>query len=161
MPVSNNDCFLHRKMRLQKCLRHSDLRCPFSPGFFDTASPGPFARPVTRVCERQTQQHRIRLRAERKAGQLLGQMDKAKGAREPGTNRGSTRSCEGTASTLDDLGISKNQSSQWQKMGAVPQDEFDRAMAEAERPTTNGILRATQEPKVNPVSDDGLGTAKA
>jgi hypothetical protein len=39
-PVSNNDCFLHGKMRLQKCLRHSVLRCPFSPGFFDTASPG-------------------------------------------------------------------------------------------------------------------------
>ena len=28
------------KMRLQKCLRHSKLRCPFLPGFFDTASPG-------------------------------------------------------------------------------------------------------------------------
>ena len=43
--VSINDCFLHGKMRLQKCLRHSDLRCPFSQGFFDTASPRPFARP--------------------------------------------------------------------------------------------------------------------
>jgi hypothetical protein len=44
LAVSINDCFLHGKMHLQKCLRHSDLRCPFSPGFFDTASPGPYGR---------------------------------------------------------------------------------------------------------------------
>jgi hypothetical protein len=53
-----------------------------------------------RACE-------IRLRAERKAGQLLQQMEKAKGAREPGTHRGTTPSHGATASTLADLGITR------------------------------------------------------
>jgi len=87
--------------------------------------------------------HLLRLRAERKAGQLLAQMEKAKGAREPGTNRGSTPSGDTRASTLSDLGISYDQSSQWQKLGAVPDDEFDRAMEEAERPTTKLPRQAT------------------
>jgi hypothetical protein len=48
-----------------------------------------------------------RLRAERKAGELLRGMEKAKGAREPGTDRGMTRSSDTTASpaTLSDLWI--------------------------------------------------------
>jgi Replicase family len=51
----------------------------------------------------------IRLRAERRVGQLLRQMEMAKEAREPGTSRGTTRSDHPTASatqTLSDLGSS-------------------------------------------------------
>jgi hypothetical protein len=60
---------------------------------------------------------RRRARAESVAGELLKQMDKAKGAREPGTSRGMTRCENQTASpkTLSELGISKQQSSDWQK----------------------------------------------
>jgi hypothetical protein len=49
-------------------------------------------------------------------------MEKAKGAREPGTERGMTRSDVTTASqpTLRDLGITKDQSSQWLKLADVP-----------------------------------------
>src|SRR5215472_5983010 len=93
-----------------------------------------------RACE-------IRLRAERKAGQLLTKMPKADGAREPGTKRGTTRSPDGTAS-LEELGISKNQSSQWQKLGKMPQREFDLAIGESVKPpTTKGILRAAEPSK--------------
>jgi hypothetical protein len=34
----------------------------------------------------------------------------------------------------------------------VPQRDFDEALAQADKPTTNDILRATAEPKRNPVS---------
>ena len=56
-------------------------------------------------------------------------MDKAKGAREKGTKRGkdSTRSQNGTASKLEDLKITKQQSSDWQKLAAVPKDIFEEA----------------------------------
>jgi parvulin-like peptidyl-prolyl isomerase len=48
--------------------------------------------------------YEIRLRAEHKAGELLRQK-KAKGAAQPGTNRGATPSPETRASTLADLSI--------------------------------------------------------
>jgi hypothetical protein len=45
--------------------------------------------------------------------------------------------------TLDDLGISRDQSSQWQKLGGMPQRDFDLAIGTEEMPTTKGILRNT------------------
>jgi hypothetical protein len=63
------------------------------------------------------------MRAERKAGQLLQQMEKAKGA--PGNQHtGPLLRQEGTK-TLSDLGISYRQSSDWQQLADVPEDEFE------------------------------------
>jgi hypothetical protein len=67
-----------------------------------------------RACE-------IRLRAERKAGQLLAKMPKANGAKGNPGGRGSRIVRSSDTTTLADLGISKDQSSQWQKLGAMPQ----------------------------------------
>jgi hypothetical protein len=105
-----------------------------------------------RACE-------IRLRAERKAGQLLKQAEKAKAAPGPGRGKKGPASRVGafrTAPTLKQLGISEKQSSNWQKLGAVPQAEFDAAVDAAEKPTTNGIIRATSKPKVYPVAREAL-----
>jgi len=77
-----------------------------------------------RACE-------IRLRAERKAGQLLAEMDKGRPKKVSGDP------------TLSDLGVSRDQSSNWQKLARVPQAEFDAALADqAAMPTTAGIIRA-------------------
>jgi hypothetical protein len=103
-----------------------------------------------RACE-------IRLRAERKAGQLLSQMDKAKGAAQPGIGRaGGTRSDGPTA--LRDLGVSKQQSSDWQKLGKIPDAEFETAMELPRKATTAGIIRDTMppEPTKVPVSHEAL-----
>jgi hypothetical protein len=98
----------------------------------------------------------IRLRAERKAGQLLAGMDKAKAA--PGNQyTGPVKPSDRSTPTLRDLGVSKQQSSDWQKLAAVPQEEFDAALADkATMPTTAGIIRATAEPKQNPVNNEAL-----
>jgi hypothetical protein len=56
----------------------------------------------------------IRLRAERKAGQLLDKQLK----------NGRPEKLSG-GPTLSDLGITRDQSSQWQKLGALPQRQFD------------------------------------
>lgn len=62
----------------------------------------------------------IRLRAERRTGQLLAEREKAKGAAQPGTNRGMTPSQAASASKpLAELGISYTQSSRWQKLAAI------------------------------------------
>ena len=82
----------------------------------------------------------IRLRAERKAGQLLTVLLKHGGDTK-------SKSAE-TTSILKANGISKDQSSQWQKLGAMPQREFDTAMDSAAGiPTTKGVLRAMAEPQ--------------
>src|SRR5262245_14354237 len=102
----------------------------------------------------------IRLRAERKAGQLLSENEKAVGARGNPGGQGAkiVRSPEDTAQTLNDLGISKKQSSQWQKLGAMPQEEFDLAVGTSVKPpTTKGVLRAAEpeEPR-RAVSDEAV-----
>jgi hypothetical protein len=105
--------------------------------------------------EAERQACEIRLRAERKAGKLLREMRKAKGARERGTNRGATRSPEATAS-LADFGISKKQSANWQRLADISEDDFERSLTETKRPTTAGIIGEHAEPKVVPVASDAL-----
>lgn len=95
-----------------------------------------------RACE-------IRLRAERRTGELDKQREKARGAAEPGTNRGATRLNGGTGSppTLRDLGISKRQAHDWRKLADVPEEQFEAALADpTQMPTTAGIIRQHTEP---------------
>ena len=66
----------------------------------------------------------IRLRAERRAGELLREREMAKGGQA--TPRG-PRGVE----TLAELGISYDQSAQWQKVAAMAAPEFEAAMVPA------------------------------
>src|SRR5690242_2473442 len=80
----------------------------------------------------------IKLRAERKAGELLAAMEKNPGA--------ATRSHAVTASLprLKDLGIGKMQSSRWQLEASVPEGAFQRHVAEVKESnqelTSAGLL---------------------
>ena len=62
----------------------------------------------------------IKLRAERRAGVILAEMEKNKGARGKGV-----RFRDESAPTLADLGISQVQSHRWQKIASIPQREFE------------------------------------
>jgi len=64
----------------------------------------------------------IRLRAERRAGELLAQSPKAKGGEQYHESTGSERE---PVPTLSDLGVTKTQSSKWQKLAALPEDKFE------------------------------------
>jgi N6-adenosine-specific RNA methylase IME4 len=84
----------------------------------------------------------IRMRAKRKAGQLTAQIEKSKGGRPS-----KTCSTEEQVSTknelLENLGITRKQASQWERLAEIPQEEFERALDESVKPpTTEGILRA-------------------
>jgi hypothetical protein len=105
-----------------------------------------YARQAKNI-EAERQACEIRLRAERKCGQLLKKTVKRG---QPSKKESYPRD------SLKQNGISHVQSSQWQKLGAVSQAEFDSALAQAEKPTTKGIIKATSEPKVNPVAEDAL-----
>jgi hypothetical protein len=85
-----------------------------------------------RACE-------IRLRAERKAGQLLQSM-KDSGER---ASRGETkqdRMSSRATSALSDLGITRDQSSKWQKLADVPKDDLEAALRGEDKPSTNALI---------------------
>ena len=80
----------------------------------------------------------MRLRAERRAGELLAAMDKAKGGQPYQATGPAARPVE----TCANLGITKNQSSTWQRLAAVPQERFEMLLTrETTRlpPTARGI----------------------
>jgi hypothetical protein len=64
----------------------------------------------------------IKVRAERKAGAMLLVSEKNKGAR--GVGKSAVTSCDRTP-TLEEIGVTKNQSSRWQRMAAMPDDQFE------------------------------------
>lgn len=111
----------------------------------------------------------IRLRAERKAGGILAIMEKAKGAQGTGINQYSqVRSPDVTAPTIDDpdepelpmfddpaitsqnqptlrdLGVTYRQSSDWQRMAAIPED--DAAAYQTIRKTSGFLAAAPGRP---------------
>jgi len=79
---------------------------------------------------------RIRIRAEKKTGELLAE-SKRRGERHP---QGGDQQAKSRRPILSDLGISRDQSSQWQKLADIPEEQFEAALAEG-RPSTAGILR--------------------
>jgi phage N-6-adenine-methyltransferase len=62
----------------------------------------------------------IKLRAERKAGEMLASMEKNPGGGDQSTGNGVL-----PVPSLDDLGIDKMQSSRWQREAKVPEEQFE------------------------------------
>lgn len=79
----------------------------------------------------------IKLRAERKAGELLAEMDKPK-------NQHDCRSQDATTK-LESLGVNKSQSSRWQEEAKVDEDQFvewvEEVKTKGEELTQSGLLK--------------------
>lgn len=107
----------------------------------------------------------IKIRAERKAGQMLAEMDKNRGSMGSGSNQHEVRSLDVTAPKLSDLGISKNQSSRWQKLAAVPDNQFEQAIVAAKEVagevTTAAMLRIEKEIRKSTHQQDTSNIGKA
>lgn len=91
--------------------------------------------------EAEEQARQIRLRAERKCGQILAEREMHGGDRRS--------SSAGSNLKLSDLHISGDQSSQWQRLAAVPDDIFEQALSEPNASTAGIITRhevAEREP---------------
>jgi hypothetical protein len=96
-----------------------------------------------RNTEAERQACEIRLRAERRCGEIYAMAAKAIGARGNPGGQGApiVRSDNVTTQTLADLGISKQQSSDWQRLAAIPREVFEADLADRMwRPTTGGLL---------------------
>lgn len=88
-----------------------------------------------------------RVRAERRCGQLLNELEKAKGSQGQLQGRDSSggsvvRPPEKQPKTLSEMGLTKDQSSKFQKLAAVPEDEFEAAVNQpGAKPSTNSIIK--------------------
>ena len=67
-------------------------------------------------------------------------MEKAKGG-TPHKKSYRSNDATGRTQTLSDLGITKDHSSQWQQLADVPEEVFERELAEPSAPTTSGVTR--------------------
>jgi DNA N-6-adenine-methyltransferase Dam len=81
----------------------------------------------------------IRLRAERRAGELLREREMARGGQPFQATARGARGVE----TLAELGISYGQSAQWQKVAAMSAPKFEAAVAAVAMPTIGAVLAAS------------------
>jgi hypothetical protein len=101
--------------------------------------------------------YEIRRLAERRAGQLLEEMEKAKGARGSASNQYQKEvpSHDPRApKTLSELGITYDQSSQWKKLAKIDDAAFDAAFAKGGRPSIAEITG--EEKRALPVDNDTI-----
>ena len=78
----------------------------------------------------------IKLRAERRAGELLKETPKHGGNRQ---NKEAKATYQATR-LLSDMGISYNQSSKWQKIANIPEEKFENYLEVEKELSTGGIL---------------------
>lgn len=114
--------------------------------------------------ENQNEAAEVKIRAERKAGEMLARMPKNEGAKGTGSNQYEVRSLDVTAPpTLEELGIEKMQSSRWQTIASLPVEVFEEHItetkAEGRELTTAGVIRVAKtelvKDKVQPKPIDG------
>jgi len=98
---------------------------------------------------------RARVRAERKCGELLSQLEKARGGDRKSTSASVEIDSE-YKQACDRAGINKDQSSNYQKLANVPEEEFEKAVDNpAAKPSTNRIIKP-KEPEPPRMDKDAL-----
>ncbi len=96
----------------------------------------------------------IKVRAERRAGQMLAEMPKATGKSGQFTGGHTMVPPVKDEKTLAELGITKNESSRWQKLAAIDAEKFEKAVSAAKEVagevTTAAMLRIDSKAKAIP-----------
>lgn len=92
----------------------------------------------------------IKTRAERKAGEMLLDLEKAQGGRPITSSK--VLPVSETAPTLKEIGVSKTDSSRWQVLAKVPEDRFEREIKKG-HVSRAAITRAVNPPpgKAKPI----------
>lgn len=94
--------------------------------------------------ENQNEAAEVKIRAERKAGEMLAKMPKNEGE----LYRGNMQLPRDETPTLDDLGIEKMQSSRWQIIAGLPEEKFEEHIqetkAEGKELTSAGLIRVAK-----------------
>ena len=93
----------------------------------------------------------IRLRAERKAGELLARLVRRPGERTDRTSSQALRGSEFQAA-LEDAGATREHARRWQKVAAVPEEHFERAIASTRASGDELTTSVVTGSKANPIS---------
>lgn len=107
-----------------------------------------------RACE-------IRLRAERKVGKLIQQMERARGKRTDLPTSVHDEPKLSLSETLKSHGISGTQAKRWQKLADVPEDQFEATFAKPAKPSTNAIIAAQKKPESKAEAEQRAMDARA
>ncbi len=83
----------------------------------------------------------IKLRAERRAGEILKEMPKSKGRAEKGWNEPRSQA----VITLKEMGITNNQSHRWQKIANIPEEKFENYLEVQKELSTSGALKIAKQ----------------
>ena len=106
-----------------------------------------YCRQARHSLEMQNQCAEIKLRAERRAGEMLTEAELSKGGRRPNLSIDTTPF--DPAPTLKSLGISRDQSSKWQQLSDIPEDSFEEfietAKSKEKELTSSGALLLARE----------------
>lgn len=98
----------------------------------------------------------LRMRAERRAGELLAEM-KERGERHKGKGQSrevlQSRAATVSEPKLSDLGVSKTQSSRWQKLSALDEDSFEQKLDQATHKAIAVIERAPRQARKSEKKD--------
>lgn len=100
--------------------------------------------------------NKIRIRAERRFGELSKEIEKSPGGRPPKNSPESRESFQTKQETLERLGVSSQQASERERLAGIPKDEFQRKLAEARQPLSTSDFLPRNHTGLGPVSDDAL-----
>jgi hypothetical protein len=83
----------------------------------------------------------VRLRAERRAGELFSELEKSKGG-DPSIAAATVAGASPYRAALERTATPERTARRYQELAAVPKVQFDDALRGADKPSTNAILRA-------------------
>jgi N6-adenosine-specific RNA methylase IME4 len=109
-----------------------------------------YARAAKLGLEAQNHAAEVKIRAERKAGELLKNLDKSDGGKPTHTAYSSNVGrVSGYRAVLEDTETSYQTANRWQQVAALPEDKFEKYIAEttaaSQELTTAGVLRFERE----------------
>lgn len=92
----------------------------------------------------------IRLRAERRTGELLKELARAQtsGLRQGPLSNAATTEASPYAEALQSTGISRQTAHRYQALADVSQETFESALRDPEKPTTTGVLAKAEATRV-------------
>ena len=100
----------------------------------------------------------IRIRAERRVGQMLAELQRAapgdRGQGRPSENHVSSLDViipkSEYAQTLEQVGISRQTANRYESLARLPDPSFEAAMRKPEKPTTSGLIKIAEQEKPTP-----------